>query len=65
MSCVWDTERGFGERSWRYSAVIADSKVEKLFVEVSLTNFSEKYCDIKIEINLGWICGSKLWSRSI
>eukprot|EP01031_Cornospumella_fuschlensis_P035331 gene35331-42812_t len=20
MSCVWDSERGFGERSWRYSA---------------------------------------------
>ena len=33
MSCQWDTERGFGERSWRYSAVINDMKVEKLFVE--------------------------------
>jgi len=33
MSCVWDTERGFGERSWRYSAVINDMKVEKLFIE--------------------------------
>lgn len=33
MSCVWDTERGFGERSWRYSAVINDGVVEKLFVE--------------------------------
>ena len=33
MSCVWDSERGFGERSWRYSAVIDDMKVEKLFVE--------------------------------
>ena len=33
MSCVWDTERGFGERSWRYSAVINNMKVEKLFVE--------------------------------
>jgi peroxiredoxin len=27
MSCTWDTERGFGERSWRYSAVINDCKV--------------------------------------
>ncbi len=33
MSCVWDSERGFGERSWRYSAVISDNKIEKLFVE--------------------------------
>eukprot|EP00548_Thalassiothrix_antarctica_P001543 CAMPEP_0194131230 /NCGR_PEP_ID=MMETSP0152-20130528/2038_1 /TAXON_ID=1049557 /ORGANISM="Thalassiothrix antarctica, Strain L6-D1" /LENGTH=204 /DNA_ID=CAMNT_0038825939 /DNA_START=62 /DNA_END=676 /DNA_ORIENTATION=- len=34
MSTMWDSERGFGERSWRYSAVInADMKVEKLFIE--------------------------------
>jgi peroxiredoxin len=33
MTSVWDTERGFGERSWRYSVVINDMKVEKLFVE--------------------------------
>ena len=33
MSCVWDSNRGFGERSWRYSAVINDMVVEKLFVE--------------------------------
>jgi len=33
MSCVWDSERGFGERSWRYSAVINDMKIEKLFLE--------------------------------
>jgi len=33
MSCTWDSERGFGERSWRYSVVINDMKVEKLFVE--------------------------------
>lgn len=33
MSCFWIKERGFGERSWRYSAVINDMKVEKLFVE--------------------------------
>jgi peroxiredoxin len=33
MSCVWEQERGFGERSWRYSAVIDDGKVEKLFIE--------------------------------
>jgi len=33
MSCIWDTERGFGERSWRYSAVINNMVIEKLFVE--------------------------------
>lgn len=33
MSCVWEQERGFGERSWRYSAVIDDMVVEKLFIE--------------------------------
>lgn len=33
MSCVWDSERGFGERSWRYAAVIDDGKIEKLFIE--------------------------------
>ncbi len=33
MSCVWDSERGFGERSWRYSMVVNDGKIEKLFVE--------------------------------
>jgi peroxiredoxin len=33
MSCVWEKERGFGERSWRYSCVINDMKVEKMFIE--------------------------------
>lgn len=33
MSTVWDSERGFGERSWRYSVVINDNKIEKLFIE--------------------------------
>ena len=33
MSTVWDSQRGFGERSWRYSVVINDNKVEKLFIE--------------------------------
>lgn len=30
---LWDSERGFGERSWRYSSVIDNGKIEKLFVE--------------------------------
>lgn len=33
MSTVWDSNRGFGERSWRYSVVINDGKIEKLFIE--------------------------------
>ena len=33
MSCTWDSERGFGERSWRYSTVINDTVIEKLFIE--------------------------------
>merc|ERR1719445_1686683 len=33
MSTMWDTERGFGERSWRYSAVFDNMKIEKLFIE--------------------------------
>ena len=33
MSCVWSTERGFGERSWRYSMVVNDGVIEKMFVE--------------------------------
>uniref|UniRef100_A0A7S2GU28 Thioredoxin domain-containing protein n=1 Tax=Helicotheca tamesis TaxID=374047 RepID=A0A7S2GU28_9STRA len=33
MSCNWDSERGFGERSWRYAAVINDMKLEKIFIE--------------------------------
>lgn len=43
MSCVWESERGFGERSWRYSAVINDMKIEKLFVEVSFHVFTEVF----------------------
>ena len=33
MSCTWESERGFGERSWRYSALILDGVVKKAFVE--------------------------------
>jgi len=33
MSCTWDSERGFGERSWRYSCVINNMTIEKMFVE--------------------------------
>jgi len=33
MSCLWDSERGFGERSWRYSMVVNDGIIEKMFME--------------------------------
>lgn len=33
LTCKWDTNRGFGERSWRYSAVINDNVIEKIFIE--------------------------------
>jgi thioredoxin-dependent peroxiredoxin len=33
MSCVWGSERGFGERSWRYSMVVNNGIIEKIFVE--------------------------------
>jgi peroxiredoxin (alkyl hydroperoxide reductase subunit C) len=33
MSCHFNCVGGFGERSWRYSAVINDMKIEKLFIE--------------------------------
>jgi thioredoxin-dependent peroxiredoxin len=33
QTCTWTTERGFGERSWRYSMVVNDMQIEKMFVE--------------------------------
>ena len=33
MNCTWNTERGFGERSWRYSAYIENCVIKKLFIE--------------------------------
>lgn len=33
MSCTWTTERGFGERSWRYAVVINDMRIEKMYIE--------------------------------
>jgi peroxiredoxin len=34
MSCLWDTQRGFGERSWRYSMLVENMIIKKLFIEV-------------------------------
>jgi peroxiredoxin len=33
MSTMWDVERGFGERSWRYSMVVNDGVIEAMFIE--------------------------------
>jgi len=33
MSCSWGTERGFGERSWRYAMVVNDSVIEWMAIE--------------------------------
>ena len=33
MSTIWSSERGFGERSWRYSMVVNDGVIEKIFIE--------------------------------
>jgi len=33
MCCTWDLNHGFGDRSWRYSAVINNLKIEQLFME--------------------------------
>ena len=32
-SCIWTSERGFGERSWRYAMVVNDMVIEKIDVE--------------------------------
>jgi thioredoxin-dependent peroxiredoxin len=41
MSCTWDSERGFGERSWRYSALINNCVVQKVFIEEPFIQNSE------------------------
>ena len=41
MSCTWDSERGFGERSWRYSSLVIDGVVKKVFIEAPFVQNSE------------------------
>lgn len=41
MSCTWDSERGFGERSWRYSSLVIDGIVKKVFIEKPFVQNSE------------------------
>ena len=41
MNCTWESERGFGERSWRYSALIEDCVVKKIFIEEPFVQNSE------------------------
>jgi len=44
MSTHWGSERGFGERSWRYSVVVDDMEIEQLFIEGS-TNAPIQNCE--------------------
>mmetsp|Transcript_6902 Transcript_6902/g.7776 ORF Transcript_6902/g.7776 Transcript_6902/m.7776 type:complete len:458 (-) Transcript_6902:12-1385(-) len=50
MSTVWSSNRGFGERSWRYSCVINDMKIENLNLEGELVQNAEpdpfEYSDV-------------------
>ncbi len=41
MNCTWESERGFGERSWRYSALIINGVVNKVFIEEPFIQNSE------------------------
>ena len=41
MECDWTTERGFGLRSWRYSMVVNDCVIEKMFVEEPMVQNSK------------------------
>lgn len=38
LTSNWEAERGFGARSWRYSMVVKDMKIEKIFVEQGYDN---------------------------
>ena len=58
MSCVWESERGFGERSWRYSAVINDMKIEKLFVEVRGNIFKDNVDQFDYFLSFPLLCGN-------
>ena len=40
MVCNWTSERGFGDRSWRYSMVVNDKIIEKIFIEEPMVNNS-------------------------
>ena len=41
MSCTWGSERGFGERSWRYSCFVDNCVIKKMFVEKPMIQNSE------------------------
>jgi peroxiredoxin len=41
MSCTWNSERGFGERSWRYSCYVDNMEIKKMFVEQPFVQNSE------------------------
>ena len=41
VSCTWGSERGFGERSWRYSCFVDNCVIKKMFVEKPMIQNSE------------------------
>lgn len=41
MNCSWTSERGFGERSWRYSCYVVDGVIKKMFIEEPMIHNSE------------------------
>lgn len=55
MTCNWTKERGFGNRSWRYSMYVDNMVIKKMFVEKSKKNNSKadpfKISDVNTMIN--------------
>ncbi|KAJ1623964.1 thioredoxin-like protein [Pavlovales sp. CCMP2436] len=50
MSTLWEKERGFGERSWRYSCVINDMKVRLFYRRIVLS--TSPYIRVDLEVPL-------------
>ena len=54
MICKFENNFAFGERAWRYSAVINDMMIEKLFIEVSalfIYRLNSSYCSAVYSLN--------------
>ena len=67
MSCTWGSERGFGERSWRYSCYVDNCVIKKMFVEQPMVQNSEAdpfevsnaetlFSFLQNELNLSSLC---------
>jgi peroxiredoxin len=66
MSTVWSTERGFGERSWRYSMVVDNGVIEQIFIEQSKVHNSEpdpfevSDVDTYVSLYVGYFCSMSI-----